>query len=77
MRLGVLPDGFYYADGGPGIPEGLGDEVFNPGFATKEDGTGYGMISIKQITTAHGWSVGIGASEARGARFEFVGVEEP
>lgn len=77
MRVGTLADGFYYEDDGPGIPENERDDVFKPGFTTKDDGTGFGMVSIKQIALAHGWEVTIYESEAGGARFEFTGVAEP
>lgn len=77
MRVGTLPDGFYYEDDGPGIPKSERDDVFKPGFTTKEDGTGFGMVSIKQIALAHGWEVTIDESESGGARFEFTGIAEP
>jgi PAS domain S-box-containing protein len=77
MRVGTLSDGFYYEDDGPGIPESERDDVFKPGFTTKEDGTGFGMVSIKQIALAHGWEVTISESETGGARFEFTGITEP
>jgi PAS domain S-box-containing protein len=77
MRVGTLTNGFYYEDDGPGIPQSERDDVFKPGFTTKEDGRGIGMVSINQIALAHGWEVAIEASETGGARFEFTGVGEP
>ena len=77
MRVGTLPDGFYYEDDGPGIPESERDDAFKPGFRMKKDGTGFGMVSIKQIALAHGWEVTIDESETGGARFEFTGIAEP
>lgn len=77
IRVGTLSDGFYYEDDGPGIPEHQHENVFNPGFTTKEDGTGFGMVSIKQIVMAHGWTITIKESEAGGARFEFTDVTTP
>jgi len=77
MRVGTLPDGFYYEDDGPGIHENEREDVFKPGFTTKEDGTGFGMVSIKQIAMAHGWDVTITESDAGGVRFEFTAVSEP
>jgi len=76
MRIGPLPDGFYYEDAGPGIPADLRESVVEPGFTTNDGGTGFGMVSIKQVVMAHGWSVSIGASPDGGVRFEFTGVEE-
>ncbi|WP_281176506.1 sensor histidine kinase [Haloparvum sedimenti] len=77
MRVGTLPDGFYYEDDGPGISKRERQDVFKPGFTTKEDGTGFGMVSIKQIALAHGWEVSIEEGSTGGARFEFTGVAEP
>jgi PAS domain S-box-containing protein len=77
MRVGTLSNGFYYEDDGPGIPEGERDDVLKPGFTTKDDGSGFGMVSIKQIALAHGWDITIEGSETGGARFEFTGVGEP
>jgi len=77
MRLGTLEDGFYYEDSGPGIPVENRSEVFKPGFSTKADGTGLGMVSVEQIATAHGWDVTVTESDAGGARFEFTGVTDP
>jgi len=77
MRVGALPGGFYYEDDGPGIPTHERDSVFKPGYSTKPGGTGFGMVSIKQIALAHGWNVSVGESASGGARFEFTGVESP
>jgi signal transduction histidine kinase len=68
-------DGFFVADDGPGIPEAERDKVFEPGYSTKTDGTGFGMVSIRQIVLAHGWEISVGESETGGARFEIRGVE--
>nr|WP_245758354.1 HAMP domain-containing sensor histidine kinase [Halogeometricum limi] len=77
MRIGTLPDGFYYEDAGPGIPPENRADAFEPGFSTKADGTGFGMVSVEQIAAAHGWDVSIAESPEGGARFEFTGVEDP
>jgi PAS domain S-box-containing protein len=77
VRVGALPGGFYYEDDGPGVPEAERERVFEPGFTTKDDGTGFGMVSVKQIALAHGWSVSVAEGRDGGARFEFTGVDEP
>jgi len=40
VTVGALSDkpGFYVFDDGPGIPEGDGDSVFEPGYTTREEG---------------------------------------
>jgi signal transduction histidine kinase len=79
VRVGVLrhddgPVGFYVADDGPGIPADERDRVFEPGYTTDPDGTGYGLPIVQWITEAHGWTVSATESADGGARFEFTGV---
>lgn len=75
VRVGMSSDGFYVEDDGEGIPDDNRADVFDPGFSTKEDGTGFGMVSVQQIALAHGWDVTIAESDTGGARFEFADVE--
>ncbi|MFW6384100.1 MAG: ATP-binding protein [Halodesulfurarchaeum sp.] len=65
--------GFAVADDGPGIPPEVREEVFESGFTTDEDGTGFGLAIVSQIAQAHGWTVEVTESEAGGARFVFDG----
>jgi len=46
--------------------------VFDPGFTTKADGTGFGMASVAQIVAAHDWQISVGEGIDGGARFEIV-----
>jgi signal transduction histidine kinase len=66
--------GFYVADDGPGIPSEKRDTVFESGYTTSEDGTGFGLAIVKEIAAAHDWSVSVTESDTGGARFEFTGV---
>lgn len=77
VRVGGLDEepGFYVEDDGPGIPEDDLDDVFVPGFTTKEDGTGFGMASAAQIVQAHNWVIRVTDGSEGGARFEITGVE--
>ena len=68
-------DGFYVADDGPGIPADDRDRVFESGYTTTSDGTGFGLDIVSQIAGGHGWAVGVTESADGGARFEFAGVE--
>ena len=70
VSAGTLPDGFYVADDGPGIPDDQQDAVFERGFSTREDGTGLGLAIVEQIVEGHGWSITVTDSETGGARFE-------
>lgn len=75
VTVGELDDGFYVADDGPGIPENERDDVFETGYSTADDGTGFGLNIVEEIATAHGWDTQISESRDGGARFEFTGVE--
>lgn len=75
VTVGALEDGLYVADDGPGVPAGERDEVFAAGYTTSDTGTGFGLSIVRDIASAHGWTVTVGESDAGGARFEFHGVE--
>ena len=66
--------GFFVADDGPGIPESEREEVFETGFSTAEEGTGFGLAIVSEIVEAHGWTVDATESADGGARFEVTGV---
>jgi len=74
VTVGTLDDGFYVADDGHGIPDSIREAVFEAGYSTAEDGTGFGLRIVEQVADAHGWTVDVAASEAGGARFEVRGV---
>ncbi|MDS0259721.1 ATP-binding protein [Haloarcula sp. S1CR25-12] len=75
VDVGLLPadEGFYVADDGPGIPEAEREQVFESGYTTSEDGTGFGLRIVAEILDAHGWDVVVTESESGGARFEVIG----
>ena len=75
ISVGVMNDGFYVADTGPGIPESDRGKVFEAGYSTSEDGTGFGLRIVEQIADAHGWEISVAESEQSGAQFTFTGVE--
>ena len=80
IEVGRLTDadggpGFYVADDGPGIDPDRRGDVFDPGYTTASDGTGFGLAIVREMAEAHGWTVSVTASAAGGARFEFAGVE--
>jgi signal transduction histidine kinase len=77
VTVGTIPDcpGFYVSDDGPGIPESNRDSVFDPGYTTREQGTGFGLAIVAEIVAAHGWKIQVTESETGGAQFEILGVE--
>jgi hypothetical protein len=72
VRVGVLDDGdgFYVADGGPGIPEGERRDVFDAGYSTGGDGLGMGLAIVDSVVTAHDWRITVTSGVDGGARFE-------
>jgi signal transduction histidine kinase len=76
IRIGALDsNGFYLEDDGPGIPEEKREVVFDSGFTTNRDGTGFGLAIVKEITKAHDWTVTVTDSDEGGARFEVTSIE--
>jgi signal transduction histidine kinase len=49
--------------------------VFQPGYSTDADGTGFGLVIVEQVARAHGWSVTLTETDGGGTRFEFAAVE--
>ena len=74
VTVGPTPEGFYVADDGPGIPADKRAMVFDSGYTTAAEGTGFGLAIVERIAEAHGWTVAAVESETGGARFEFAGV---
>ena len=76
IRVGAIENnGFYVEDDGPGIPEEKREAVFDSGFTTNRDGTGFGLAIVKEIVEAHGWTVSVADSDEGGARFEVTDIE--
>lgn len=77
VRIGELTDGdgLYIEDDGPGFLAEDQKTIFEPGFSTAEDGTGFGLSIVKQVAEAHGWEITATTSSDGGARFEITGVE--
>jgi PAS domain S-box-containing protein len=77
ITVGDCEDGFYVEDDGRGIPPDRREDIFERGYSTAEDGTGFGMAIIREIADAHDWSVRATKGESGGARFEISGVDGP
>jgi signal transduction histidine kinase len=73
--VGDLDDGFYVEDDGPGVPAEERERVFDSGYSTSENGTGFGLAIVERIVEAHGWTIDLAESDDGGARFEIRGVE--
>lgn len=77
ITVGVLANdaGFYVENNGVPIPEDKREQIFETGFTTNKQGTGFGLAIIKRIVTAHGWEIRATDATDGGARFEITGVE--
>lgn len=64
-------DGFVLAvdDDGPGVPEEERGRILDPFYTTKEDGTGLGLLTLKDCAEVHRGRYAIEGSELGGARF--------
>ena len=71
--FGDLDGGFYVKDDGPGVPSGERADVFETGYSTAEEGTGFGLSIVEQVVEAHGWSVRVTEGSDGGARIEVTG----
>jgi two-component system nitrogen regulation sensor histidine kinase NtrY len=56
-------------DDGPGVPEALGERVFEPYYTTKSEGTGLGLAIVKKIVLQHDGIIALGKASAGGAAF--------
>jgi signal transduction histidine kinase len=79
VRVGVLAPastadgplgGFFVEDDGSGIPEADREHIFDHGYTTNTNGTGFGLAIVEEIVEAHGWTISVTASASGGARFE-------
>ncbi|WP_226480767.1 PAS domain S-box protein [Natrinema amylolyticum] len=68
--------GFYVEDTGPGLPADR-ESLFEFGYTTVEDGTGFGLAIVEQIAEAHDWTVTARDRDGGGARFEIGDVTVP
>jgi signal transduction histidine kinase len=67
---------FEVEDSGPGVPEELGNRIFEPyvrgkATAAKRSGIGLGLATVKRLVLAHGGDVGVRRSPLGGALFWF------
>jgi two-component system, NtrC family, sensor histidine kinase HydH len=56
-------------DSGPGVPDELREQIFNPFFTSKKEGVGLGLAIVAKIADNHRGSVKLEKSSGRGASF--------
>jgi signal transduction histidine kinase len=72
VRLATEQDAALLAihDSGPGVPEELAKDIFEPCFTTKPDGTGIGLLAVTAFAASCGAGVSVGRSPLGGALFQ-------
>ncbi|MCY4732224.1 GAF domain-containing protein [Natronomonas gomsonensis] len=75
VTFGELDDGIYVEDDGSGIPADDHDDVFETGYSTREEGTGFGLSIVEGIVEAHDWAIEVTDGADGGARFEITGID--
>jgi len=72
-----------FRDTGPGVPEGMREQVFNPFVTTKRTGIGLGLSIVSKIVDEHGGTIHLETSPQGGACFrmrfpvETLAAKEP
>ena len=74
VRVETIERGFAIEDDGSGLPDNDG-RVFETGYTTAEDGTGFGLSIVEEVVKAHGWDIHATSGVGGGARFEISDVE--
>ena len=77
IRVGATSSGFFVADDGPGVDVSPPERVFEAGYASEKQNSGFGLYIANRIAKEHGWSLSVDDSEAGGARFTVTDVERP
>lgn len=57
-----------FSDNGPGI-QGNRDDIFNPFYTTKKEGTGFGLFRVRRVIGAHNGTIYVEKNQGRGATF--------
>lgn len=69
LTVSDTDEGFAVADDGPGILRDERESVFETGFTTSKEGTGFGLAVVRTVAERHGWSVDVEEAPTGGARF--------
>ena len=72
LRLTTEPGAAVLAvhDSGPGVPDELVSDIFEPCFTTKPHGTGIGLLAVRAFAASCGAELSVGRSPLGGALFQ-------
>lgn len=68
ITVKAADNGVAVVDDGPGFDDDP-EKLFEPGYTTADDGTGFGLTIVRRIASAHGWEVNAVDNDDEGARF--------
>ncbi|WP_049987982.1 sensor histidine kinase [Halobellus rufus] len=71
VTVGELDGGFFVQDDGDGIDADR-ERIFETGYSSNQNGTGFGLSIVEQVADTHGWEVAVRDGPNGGARFEFT-----
>ncbi len=60
---------FTVTDNGPGVPAQHAEQIFDPFYTTRPDGTGLGLAVVRSVARAHGGDIQLSRNTASGAVF--------
>ncbi|RQG98541.1 hybrid sensor histidine kinase/response regulator [Natrarchaeobius oligotrophus] len=72
VTVTATDDGFAVDDDGPGIDPDKREAIFESGYSSATDGTGFGLAIVREVVDAHGWDVAAGESGDGGLRLEIA-----
>ncbi|QDX40802.1 PAS domain S-box protein [Salarchaeum sp. JOR-1] len=75
VTVGDLADGFFVEDDGRGLTAAEQASLFEAGYSTAPDGTGFGLPIVKQVVEDHEWQIHVTDGADGGARIEISGLE--
>jgi signal transduction histidine kinase len=73
VTIGRTGNGFFIADDGDGI-DGHPERVFDAGYTTEAENTGFGLFIARSIAHEHNWHVTVSEAESGGCRFAMSGL---
>jgi signal transduction histidine kinase len=73
IKVDIKENGKYavliVGDNGPGMPEEVRKNIFNPFYTTKDKGVGLGLFIVYNIVKAHGGYIEVESAEGSGSTF--------
>jgi PAS domain S-box-containing protein len=74
INIGLDPGNIIISviDDGPGIPEEIQDQIFEPYFTTKTRGSGLGLVTVRRVVEDHGGKVTVTSEPGHGSEFTLV-----